>query len=319
MASESWSSLRFDFDISALGEEMSKGAPGLLDGERLAAGMREQVDAAVDRLEEVGVVPNLAVVRVGQDPASRIYVQNKLDACQEVGLRAREHHLDAGVSQAELHERLKDIAGAPEVDGMLLQVPLPGDLDPQEALEYIEPDKDVDGFHPRNLGRLMAGTAPLEACTPRGIMTMLRAADVPVQGRNAVVVGRSRTVGRPMAQMLMRADATVTVCHRHTADLESEVERAEILVVAAGVPELVRGEWIREGAVVVDVGITRRDDGSLCGDVEFEEARERASLVTPVPGGVGPVTVASLLRNVVIAACLRRGLSVGPEGVVEDE
>ncbi len=264
----------------------------------------------MQRLAEHDVVPRLAVLLVGDDPASHIYVQNKVKSCKKVGIRSQKIILPDETPAHEVYDKLRELSDDPEVDGVLLQLPLPPQIDPLTAIERIAPDRDVDGFHPRNLGMLMAWRGELEPCTPRGIMTLLRAYGVDPSGKSAVVVGRSLGVGRPMAQMLVRADATVTVCHRHTVELRQRVADAEILIVATGVAELVKGEWVRPGATVVDVGITRREDGTLVGDVEYEAARERAAFITPVPGGVGPMTVATLLENTVRAACARRGIDI---------
>jgi methylenetetrahydrofolate dehydrogenase (NADP+)/methenyltetrahydrofolate cyclohydrolase len=299
---------RFRLDIDALREAEEGADPGILDGSRIADALEEQVADVVSALKEEGPAPTLAVVRIGDDPASEIYVKHKTKACRKLGIESRHVHRGGDISESDLLGLLDELSADDEVDGLLLQLPLPNHIDPYRCIEHIEPTKDVDGFHPQNLGCLMAGKGHLEACTPRGVMTLLQATGVDIQGKNAVVVGRSRTVGRPMAQMLVRADATVTVCHRHTDDLAAEVGRSDIVVVATGVPELVDGTWIKDGAIVVDVGISREDSGSLVGDVEFEPARKRASLITPVPGGVGPMTVATLMENTTRAALIRRGL-----------
>jgi methylenetetrahydrofolate dehydrogenase (NADP+)/methenyltetrahydrofolate cyclohydrolase len=301
--------MTLEISLEPLTRAAAAATPPLLDGRAVAAALRAQLAAAVERLAGRGHRPTLALVRVGDDEASEIYVRFKVRACRELGIRSIHRHFEADVDRDSFLDELDDIVAREDVDGVLVQLPLPPHLPEEEVIERIEPGKDVDGFHPLNLGRLMAGRARLEPCTPRGIMTLLRAADVLPLGRRAVVIGRSRIVGRPMAQMLMRADATVTVCHRHTRDLEAEVRRAEILVVATGVAGLVPGSWIREGAVVIDVGITRLEDGSLGGDVEFERARDRASRITPVPGGVGPMTVATLMENTVRAAATRAGFT----------
>ena len=299
---------RFRLDIDALRKAEEGADPGILDGSRISDALEDQVAEVVSALNERGPAPTLAVVRIGDDPASEIYVKHKTKACRRLGIESRHVHRSADISESDLLGLLDELSTDEEVDGLLLQLPLPDHVDPYRCIEHIAPTKDVDGFHPQNLGCLMAGKGHLEACTPRGVMTLLRATGVDIKGKNAVVVGRSRTVGRPMAQMLVRADATVTVCHRHTKDLAAEVGRSDIVVVATGVPELVSGEWIKEGSIVVDVGISREDSGSLVGDVEFEPARERAQLITPVPGGVGPMTVATLMENTTRAALIRRGL-----------
>lgn len=295
-------------DYERLRAEAASGEPGLLDGSRIAGALEDQVGEVVQALSARDYTPELAVVRVGNDPASEIYVEYKTRASKRLGIESHHLHRQVDISQDELVGLLDELSHDPALDGLLLQLPLPDHIDPHTCIEHIRPDKDVDGFHPRNMGCLMAGRGILEACTPRGVMTLLRAYDVDPRGKNAVMIGRSRTVGRPMAQMLTRADATVTVCHRHTGDLAAEVRRADLLVVATGVPELVDGAWVREGAVVVDVGISREESGGLVGDLEFEEARERAGLISPVPGGVGPMTVATLMENTVRAALHRHDL-----------
>jgi methylenetetrahydrofolate dehydrogenase (NADP+)/methenyltetrahydrofolate cyclohydrolase len=302
--------IRFDIDHERLREDVDYENEGLLDGSAIANGVEAQVADAVEAMrEEADIVPRLAVLRVGDDPAGEVYVRQKMKCCERLRVDSSDVTLPGDVPAEVLRERIRELCDNPEVHGTLLQVPLPEHLEPLEFIEAIPASKDVDGFHPRNLGCLMSGQSDLEACTPRGIMTMLQTAGVDPTGKQAVVVGRSRIVGRPMAQMLLRDDATVTVCHRHTDDLEEKVRGADILVVATGVPRLISGEWIKPGATVVDVGITREEDGSLVGDVEFEPARKRASLITPVPGGVGPMTVATLMQNTVVATCLQHDLT----------
>ncbi len=294
--------LRWDQLQNALGDA----EPGVLDGRLLSRAMNDELRGVCDALKERGVRPRLSVVQVGDDPASSIYIRHKVRACERVGIISIHEKLDAQISQDELHRRLRERNDDPNTHGILLQLPLTEGLDSGEAVMAIDPVKDVDGFHPANLGQLMAGRSPLEPCTPTGVLRLLRAAGVEPRGLEAVVVGRSVIVGRPMAVMLTRSDATVTLCHRHTPDLEALVRRADLLVVATGVPRLIRGDWIKEGAVVVDVGINRVD-GRLCGDVEYDIARARASWITPVPGGVGPMTVATLMENTLRAACLQTG------------
>lgn len=283
---------------------------GILDGRRVARHLREQVHAYATRwsIDPGAGAPTLAVMRVGDDPASEIYVRYKTRACDEVGIRSLERVLPADASFDTVAEQLRAWNEDDGVDGILVQLPLPSHLDKDDVIALVDPAKDVDGFHPANLGGLMGGRTLLEPCTPSGVMMLLAAAGVPLRGARATVVGRSVIVGRPMAQMLLRADATVTVCHRHTGDLAKHVSDADVLVVAAGVPELVRGAWVREGAVVIDVGVNRVGEKRLVGDVEFAPAQERAALITPVPGGVGPMTIAMLLWNTLLAAAARRGV-----------
>ena len=273
-----------------------------IDGKAVAVAVRNEVRDRVARLAARGVVPGLATILVGEDPASRLYVGNKERACGEVGLRSFGHRLPATTAQGELLALVRELARRPDVHGILVQLPLPGRLDAQQVIEALPPGKDVDGLHPVNQGRLLAGQPGVRPCTPLGVMRLLDETGVTLRGAHAVVVGRSVLVGKPVALLLLERHATVTLCHSRTADLAGEVGRAEVVVAATGQPGLVRGAWIRPGAVVIDVGINRGSDGKLCGDVEFAVARERAAYVSPVPGGVGPMTVAMLLSNTVAAA-----------------
>jgi methylenetetrahydrofolate dehydrogenase (NADP+) / methenyltetrahydrofolate cyclohydrolase len=274
----------------------------LIDGKAVAARVREQVRQDVARLHaERGFVPGLAVVRVGEDPASKVYVTGKKKAAAEVGFHSWEHALPESTSQAQLLALVAQLNADPAVHGILVQLPLPRHVDAEAVLSAVRPEKDVDGFHPVNAGRLLLGQPGLRPCTPYGVMRLLEEVGCHPSGKRAVVVGRSNIVGKPMALMLLQADATVTLCHRKS-DLPREVGMADIVVAAVGVPELVKGAWIQPGAVVIDVGINRRADGKLVGDVEFGPASERASAITPVPGGVGPMTIAMLMRNTLFAA-----------------
>ena len=275
----------------------------LIDGKAIAALVRKQVAHQVETRQADGKrAPGLAVVVVGEDPASQVYVANKHRACEQVGILSFQYALPSDTTQSALEQLIDELNADPRVDGILLQLPLPAHLDPRPILERILPHKDVDGFHPYNLGRLAQRLPVLRPCTPKGIMTLLQASNLPVRGLNATVVGASNIVGRPMALELMLAGCTTTICHRFTRDLEAHVRCAELLVVAVGNPGLVKGEWVRKGAIVIDVGINREEDGRLVGDVEFAPAAERAAWITPVPGGVGPMTVASLLENTLQAA-----------------
>lgn len=300
----------FKSDILPLREAALTAKPKLLDGKKIANALLAQLKDATRLLAERDIRAHLCVVRVGDDPASEIYVRHKIRACKKVGIKSSHIHLPADIPQRELLAELRRISADDAVNGILLQLPLSEHHDSEEAIMTVDPKKDVDGFHPHNLGCLMSGQTDLEPCTPRGIMTMLRASKVECEGKRAVVVGRSMIVGRPMAQMLVRANATVTVCHRFTSSLGEIVEQADILVVATGVAELIKAAWIKPGAVVIDVGISRKEDGSLQGDVEFEAARERASLITPVPGGVGPMTVATLMENTLHATLSAHRLAI---------
>jgi len=273
-----------------------------IDGRAVAAAVRDEVRGRVAQLATRGIVPGLATILAGDDPASRLYVGNKQRACHEVGIRSFGHRLPESVTQNELLGVVHELGGSAEVHGILVQLPLPRMLDSRAVIEAIPPGKDVDGLHPINQGRLLAGVPGLRPCTPLGVVRLLDAGGVRLEGANAVVVGRSVLVGKPAALLLLERHATVTLCHSRTRDLAGHVGRADVLVVASGQPGLIEGRWIRPGACVVDVGMNRGGDGKLCGDVEFEAARERAAFITPVPGGVGPMTVAMLLRNLADAA-----------------
>lgn len=269
----------------------------IIDGKAIAAEVRQGIQEKVAaRVAAGGRRPGLAVVLVGENPASEIYVRNKHRACEEVGFVSRGYRRDASITQDELLELVDELNADPAIDGILVQLPLPAHIDPQAVIEHIDPRKDVDGFHPVNLGALALNLPGLRPCTPHGCMTLLQHTDVSLAGKHAVVVGRSNIVGRPMALELLNADCTVTICHSRTQNLAEEVSRADILVAAIGRAEFVRGEWVRPGAVVIDVGMNRTDAG-LRGDVEFAAASARASWITPVPGGVGPMTIATLLAN----------------------
>jgi methylenetetrahydrofolate dehydrogenase (NADP+)/methenyltetrahydrofolate cyclohydrolase len=282
----------------------------LLDGKAVAQKVLARVKAEVAALRErAGVTPTLAVVLVGDYAPSKVYIGNKKKAAAEVGIASRDFLYPGGLPQAELLGLLARLNADPLIHGILLQLPLPGGMDEDEAIAAIAPDKDVDGFHPWNLGHLLAGAPTVVPCTPAGVMEILDHYGVELKGAEAVVVGRSRIVGKPLGQLLLARHATVTMCHTRTRDLAAHTLRAEVLCVAAGRPEVITGEMVREGAVVVDVGINRLESGKLVGDVEFESAAARARAITPVPGGVGPMTVAMLLRNTLQAA--RRQLGAG--------
>jgi methylenetetrahydrofolate dehydrogenase (NADP+)/methenyltetrahydrofolate cyclohydrolase len=280
----------------------------LLDGRRLAAAIERRLSAVIsDGLEVAGRAPGLAVLRIGDDPASGVYVANKEKACARVGISSHGGHLAADTPAEEVLALIRRLNADPTVDGILLQLPLPEGLAEEPLLAAIDPDKDADGLHTLNLGRLLKGERGPRSCTPAGVMALLRSADVPIAGAQAVVVGRSILVGKPMALMLQAADATVTVAHSRTHHLSEVTRQAELLVVAAGRPQLIGAVHVKPGAVVVDVGIHRLD-GKLCGDVDYETVEPLAAAITPVPGGVGPMTVAMLLVNTVVAWCHRHGL-----------
>lgn len=274
----------------------------IIDGKQVAQTIRSQVAAQVQQRLAAGKrAPGLAVILVGADPASQVYVGSKRRACEEVGFLSRSYDLSATASQEELLALIDQLNADSHVDGILVQLPLPDHFDTTQVLERIQPDKDVDGFHPYNVGRLAQRIPALRPCTPKGIMTLIETTGVKTHGLHSVVVGASNIVGRPMTLELLLAGCTTTTCHRFTRDLEDQVRRADLLVVAVGKPNFIPGEWIKPGALVIDVGINRLADGSLVGDVEFETARSHASFITPVPGGVGPMTVASLMENTLIA------------------
>ncbi|WP_279485658.1 bifunctional methylenetetrahydrofolate dehydrogenase/methenyltetrahydrofolate cyclohydrolase FolD [Aeromonas veronii] len=274
----------------------------IIDGKQVAQTIRSQVAAQVQQRLAAGKrAPGLAVILVGADPASQVYVGSKRRACEEVGFLSRSYDLSATASQEELLALIDQLNADSQVDGILVQLPLPDHFDTTQVLERIQPDKDVDGFHPYNVGRLAQRIPALRPCTPKGIMTLIETTGVKTHGLHAVVVGASNIVGRPMTLELLLAGCTTTTCHRFTRDLEDQVRRADLLVVAVGKPNFIPGEWIKPGALVIDVGINRLADGSLVGDVEFETARSHAAFITPVTGGVGPMTVASLMENTLIA------------------
>ncbi len=272
----------------------------LIDGKKISAKLRKEIAAEIAVHVEKGArCPGLAVILVGQDPASQIYVRNKILACEEVRIKSFYYALPHFSSQEKLEALIKQLNTDPIVDGILLQLPLPKHLDVNRVIESLDPSKDVDGFHPYNLGRLAERRPLLRPCTSQGIMTLLDSIQIEYKKIHAVIVGASNIVGRPMALELLLAGCTISICHRFTQDLAYYIKQAELLICAVGKPGLIQGKWIREGAIVIDVGISRLSDGSLRGDVDFETAKTRAAWITPVPGGVGPMTIAMLLRNTV--------------------
>jgi methylenetetrahydrofolate dehydrogenase (NADP+)/methenyltetrahydrofolate cyclohydrolase len=274
----------------------------MIDGKAVAAAVRERVKVDVAAYtEETGRVPGLATVLVGEDPASEIYIRNKRRACEEVGMRSVHHGLDAATGEEELLDLVRRLGSDDEVDGILVQLPVPAHLDPDAVVQTLNPEKDVDGLTPVNAGLLAHGTPGLVPCTPAGVMELLAHEGVELEGAEAVVVGRSKLVGVPVARLLLQANATVTVCHSRTRDLDATCARADVLVAAVGVPRLLGAAAVKPGAVVIDVGMNRLEDG-ICGDVDYEAAAEVASAITPVPGGVGPMTIAMLLSNTLQAA-----------------
>ncbi|MBE4591801.1 bifunctional methylenetetrahydrofolate dehydrogenase/methenyltetrahydrofolate cyclohydrolase [Vibrio navarrensis] len=273
-----------------------------IDGTLISQTVRSEVAARVKARIEAGLrAPGLAVVLVGEDPASQVYVGSKRRACEEVGFVSKSFDLPASTSEKALLELIDELNNDAQIDGILVQLPLPAGIDTTQVLERILPGKDVDGFHPYNVGRLAQRIPKLRSCTPKGIMTLIERYNIPTHGKHAVIVGASNIVGRPMTLELLLAGCTTTTCHRFTKDLEGHVRQADLLVVAVGKPNFIPGEWIKEGAVVIDVGINRLESGKLVGDIDYNKAREKASFITPVPGGVGPMTVASLIENTMLA------------------
>lgn len=281
----------------------------IIDGKAVAYKFRDKLKNEVSFLSGHGSKPGLAVLLVGDNPASLIYTKAKAKACEELGINSFQYTLHKDISQTDLLWQISELNNDAKVHGILVQLPLPKHLDEELILEAISPEKDVDGFHPFNVGRLVAGKPLFQPCTPLGIMKLLEDSGIDVSGKDAVVVGRSNIVGKPIAIMLLQKNATVTICHSKTINLQEKIKRADILIAAIGKPHMIKGEWIKQGAVVIDVGINRLDNGKLAGDVEYEEAFKRASFITPVPGGVGPMTIAMLMYNTVEAA-KRQGLGV---------
>ncbi|MGR5127620.1 bifunctional methylenetetrahydrofolate dehydrogenase/methenyltetrahydrofolate cyclohydrolase FolD [Photobacterium swingsii] len=274
----------------------------IIDGKIISQTVRQEVAARVKARVDAGLrAPGLAVVLVGQDPASQVYVGSKRKACEEVGFISKSFDLPATTNETELLALISELNADKEIDGILVQLPLPAGMDSTVILEHITPEKDVDGFHPYNVGRLCQRMPKLRSCTPKGIITLLERYNIPTRGKHAVVVGASNIVGRPMTMELLLAGATTTTCHRFTQDLEGHVRQADIVVVAVGKPNFIPGDWIKEGATVIDVGINRLSTGKLVGDVEFDVAKNKAKHITPVPGGVGPMTVATLIENTLLA------------------
>lgn len=274
----------------------------LIDGKEVAAAVRENIKAEVEKLSQEGKSTGLAVIIVGNNPASRVYVNNKKKGCEQVGIRSFEYALGEDTSTEELLSLIEKLNRDSEVDGILCQLPLPGQIDEQKVLNAISPDKDVDAFHPVNTGHIMIGDHSFLPCTPAGIIEMLKYYDIAVEGKECVVIGRSNIVGKPMMMLLLEQNGTVTICHSRTADLKSVTKRADILVSAVGKSGFVTADMVKEGAVVIDVGMNRNAEGKLCGDVDFENVKEKCSFITPVPGGVGPMTITMLLNNTLTAS-----------------
>lgn len=281
----------------------------LIDGKAISGAVKQQIAQQVSSMqEEQGITPGLAVVLVGEDPASAIYVKNKEKACEEVGFYSEMYTLPTSVTQQELEDLIRTLNEKEDIDGILVQKPLPKGLDEKALVNLIRPDKDVDAFHPENVGHIMQGDFHFLPCTPAGVMELLRASDVNPEGKRAVIVGRSDIVGKPMAMLLLHKNATVTICHSKTQNLAEVCQEADILITAVGKTGLITGDMVKPGAVVIDVGINRDAKGKLCGDVDFKSVEPKASYITPVPGGVGPMTISMLLKNTLAAARLHSGL-----------
>ncbi len=275
----------------------------IIDGKCIANNIKEELKLRVEQRVQQGLrVPGLVVIKIGDDPASEVYVRNKRNFCQQVGIKSIAHDLPAETSQESLLSLIQELNEDTTIDGILVQLPVPDHINPETIIEKIHPDKDVDGFHPYNIGRLALRMPVLRPCTPRGVMTLLESTGETIKGKDVCIVGASNIVGRPMSLELLLAGCTVTTCHRFTKNLEDHVRRADIVVVAVGKPGLVNSEWFKQGAIIIDVGINRLDNGRLVGDIDFDTAKEKAGYITPVPGGVGPMTVATLLQNTVDAA-----------------
>lgn len=274
----------------------------IIDGKVIAAELRKSIAADVEKLGAREVIPGLAVVLVGDDPASRVYVSMKEKACAATGIFSVEHKLSVETTESELLQLIDELNNDVRIDGILVQLPLPKQINESRILEAISPSKDVDGFHPYNVGRLVTGNPLFQPCTPFGVMKMLEITGVDLSGKHVVVVGRSNIVGKPLALMCLAKHATVTICHSRTVNLIEEVRRADVVIAAVGRPEMIKGDWIKRGAVVIDVGVNRIGEKKLVGDVDFESVKERASAITPVPGGVGPMTITMLLYNTVESA-----------------
>lgn len=281
----------------------------IIDGKKVSAEVKEQVRIETQQLKDnYGITPGLAVVIVGDDPASRVYVNNKKKACEAVGFKSEEYALPAETTQDELMKLVDELNNNKDINGILVQLPLPKHLDDKAVIEAINPIKDVDAFHAVNVGKIMLGEYDFLPCTPAGVMEMLHSYEIPVSGKNCVVIGRSNIVGKPMAMLLLHENGTVTICHSRTQNLAEICSQADILVAAVGRPKFVSADMVKEGAVVIDVGIHRQDDGKLCGDVDFENVKDKCSYITPVPGGVGPMTIATLMKNTLKAAKIQNNL-----------
>lgn len=273
----------------------------LIDGKKISQQIKDELKKKVERLKEQGIEGALAVIQVGADPASSVYVRNKKKACEYIGIRSESYELPEHTTEEELLTLIKKLNADPKINGILCQLPVPAHMDEKKIIRTIDPGKDVDGFHTQNVGALVVGGQGFVSCTPAGVIQLLKRSGIPIAGKNCVVVGRSNIVGKPMALLMLRENATVTICHSRTADLKNMCRQADILIVAVGRPKMITAEYVKEGATVIDVGIHRQEDGKLCGDVDFEQVEPIAGAITPVPGGVGPMTIAMLMNNCVEA------------------
>ncbi len=280
----------------------------IIDGKLISKSVKDKIEEEVKELKKSGITLGLAVIIVGENPASQIYVRNKQRACEEVGFESFKYELPESTTQNELLELIKKLNNDDRVNGILCQLPLPKHIDESTVINNISPKKDVDAFHPENVGRIMIGDYSFLPCTPAGVMELIASTGTDITGKECVVVGRSNIVGKPMAMLLLHQSGTVTVCHSKTQDLKAECMRADILVAAVGVAKLITGDMVKEGAVLIDVGMNRDENGKLCGDIDFESCKDKASYITPVPGGVGPMTIAMLMKNTLTAAKEQNGI-----------
>jgi methylenetetrahydrofolate dehydrogenase (NADP+) / methenyltetrahydrofolate cyclohydrolase len=280
----------------------------IIDGKKISATIMEELKNEVSDLKNKNITPGLAVVLVGDNPASRVYVNMKKKACAALDIYSEEHKLESDISQQTLLDLIGKLNADPKINGILVQLPLPKQIDTNLVLETISADKDVDGFHPYNVGKLVTGGSTFVPCTPYGVIKLLEYSNIELTGKEAVVVGRSNIVGKPIAMLLLQKNATVTVCHSKTKDLPAVCRRADVLIAAIGIPKMITADYIKDGAVVIDVGVNRLDDGTLCGDVDYEGMKDKASMITPVPGGVGPMTITMLMYNTVVSAKLANSI-----------
>lgn len=274
----------------------------IIDGKLISKNLREKMKIEVENLKKQNIVPGLAVILVGNDPASKVYVRNKKKACEEIGIRSEQFFLEENTSEHELINLIEKLNNDKSVNGILVQFPLPSHIDGHAVIEAISPEKDVDAFNEKNVGKIMLGDYNVLPCTPAGIMELLKYEHIDVDGKNCVVVGRSNIVGKPMAMLLLKANATVTICHSHTKDIKNILKQADLIVMAVGKPKFLKADMVKENAIIIDVGINRDENNKLVGDVDFENVKEKASYITPVPGGVGPMTITTLLKNTLTLA-----------------